>query len=53
MIFDELVRGVTEVITDSIDTFKDATSDIREEIHDTNEAMAQAVKDILKSIKED
>ena len=53
MIFDEMIRGVTEIVTNSIDTIKDATSDIREEAKDTNEAMVQAIKDILKTIKED
>lgn len=53
MIFDELIGGVTEVVTNGIETIKDVTSDAREEVHDTNKAMAQAIKEILKTIKED
>lgn len=53
MIFDELIRDTTDLITDGIETIKDVTSDAREEVHDTNKAMAQAIIDILKTIKED
>lgn len=51
MIFDELIKDTADIITDGIDTIKDATSDIREEVHDTNKAAVQAVIDILKALK--
>lgn len=53
MIFDVLIGEVTEVITDCIDTIKDVTSDVREEVDDTKDAMVQSFKDILNTIKED
>lgn len=53
MIFDVLIGEVTEVITDGIDTIKDVTSDVREEVNDTKDAMVQSFKDILNTIKED
>lgn len=53
MIFDVLIDEVTEVITDGIDTIKDVTSDVREEVNDTKDAMVQSFKDILNTIKED
>lgn len=53
MIFDVLISEVTEVITDGIDTIKDVTSDVREEVNDTKDAMVQSFKDILNTIKED
>lgn len=53
MIFDVLIGEVTEVITDGIDIIKDVTSDVREEVNDTKDAMVQSFKDILNTIKED
>lgn len=51
MIFDELISDVTDSICDSIGYLKDATSDIREEVNDTHDAMVDSLKSIIRELK--